>query len=124
IDDKGYIIAAPELVAEVASSSVSYDLHDKLKVYRRTGVKEYIVWRVDDDAIDWFVLRQGKYAPLALVEASYRSKVFPGLWLDPQALRRGDLQQVAKVAQQGLDTGEHRDFVNKLKAKKGSLHAN
>ena len=43
-----YIEGAPELVAEVASSSVSYDLDVKFKVYRRNGVREYIVWRVLD----------------------------------------------------------------------------
>ena len=57
---------APELVAEVASSSVSYDLHDKLQVYRRNGVREYIVWRVEDRAIDWFILREGTYDRLPL----------------------------------------------------------
>ncbi|MBI3410162.1 MAG: Uma2 family endonuclease [Planctomycetes bacterium] len=119
IDDEGYIVAAPELVAEVAASSVSYDLHTKLNVYRRIGVKEYIVWRVEDEAIDWFVLRQGKYERFATVESVYRSEVFPGLWLDPQALVSGDLAQVAKIVQQGMDTNEHREFVARLKAKKG-----
>src|SRR5437868_3440881 len=37
IDDDGYIEGAPELVGEIAASSVSYDLHDKLDVYRRHG---------------------------------------------------------------------------------------
>jgi hypothetical protein len=59
IDAEGYVEGAPELVAEVAASSVSYDLHVKLNVYRRHGVREYIVWRVLDEAIDWFVLREG-----------------------------------------------------------------
>ena len=59
-----YIEAAPELVAEVASSSVSYDLHAKLHVYRRSGVQEYIVWRVLDSRIDWLVLRGGRYERL------------------------------------------------------------
>ncbi len=36
VDD--YIEKAPELVAEVASSSASYDLNDKLTAYRRNGV--------------------------------------------------------------------------------------
>src|SRR5262249_33252195 len=56
-----YIERAPELVAEVAASSASYDLHTKLNVYRRNGVREYIVWRVLEQQIDWFVLRAGSY---------------------------------------------------------------
>src|SRR5712692_8113016 len=61
IDADGFLEGAPELVAEVASSSVSYDLHAKMHVYRRNGVREYIVWRVLEQEIDWFVLRSGHY---------------------------------------------------------------
>jgi hypothetical protein len=42
-DEKGYIEGGPDLVAEVAASSVSYDLHNKLNAYRRNGVREYVV---------------------------------------------------------------------------------
>lgn len=42
--DDDYIEGAPELVVEVAASSAANDLHDKKKVYRRTGVQEYIIW--------------------------------------------------------------------------------
>ena len=37
---------------EISGSTVSYDLYDKLTVYRRHGVQEYIVWRVYDQAIN------------------------------------------------------------------------
>ena len=37
---------------EVAASSASHDLHDKLNVYRRNGVREYLVWRTLDERID------------------------------------------------------------------------
>ena len=40
-----YVAGAPELIAEIAVSSVSYDLHDKLRAYHRNGVREYLVWR-------------------------------------------------------------------------------
>ena len=63
ISQDDYLEGAPELVAEVASSSASYDLHVKLHVYRRSGVREYLVWRVLDRQIDWFVLREGRYEP-------------------------------------------------------------
>jgi Uma2 family endonuclease len=48
-----YVELGPELVAEISSSSVSFDLHTKLNVYRRSGVREYLVWRVVDRALDW-----------------------------------------------------------------------
>src|SRR5688572_15690986 len=59
--EDGYFAGAPQLVVEVAASSVSYDLHVKKEAYRRNGVREYVVWRVLDEAIDWFRLRDGEY---------------------------------------------------------------
>src|SRR5215510_11690420 len=116
IDADGYIEGAPELVVEVAASSASYDLHAKLRVYRRNGVREYIVWRVLDKEIDWFVLRAGQYEPMPLdAEGLFRSAVFPGLWLDPAALLRGDLATVLAVVQRGLAGPEHAAFVARLR---------
>jgi Uma2 family endonuclease len=115
IDAEEYIAGAPELVAEVASSSASYDLHAKLRVYRRNGVREYIVWRVLEREIDWFVLRAGQYERIPLDAAGlYRSEVFPGLWLDPAALLRGDLATVLAVVQRGLASPEHAAFITRL----------
>ncbi len=110
-----YVEAAPELVAEVAASTVSIDLNAKLHVYRRSGVREYLVWRVQDGVIDWFVLRQSQFQQLPLNAAGvYQSEIFPGLWLEPAALARLDLPAVLQVLQQGLATPEHAAFVAKL----------
>jgi Uma2 family endonuclease len=117
---EGYVVRAPELAAEVAASSVSYDLHDKLEAYRRNGVREYIVWRVEDRGIDWFVLRNGQYEKLQPAPSGWlQSEVFPGLWLDAGALLRGDLTQVLQVAQQGVQSPEHVAFVNHLRHQAG-----
>jgi hypothetical protein len=43
-----------------------------------------------------------------------RSTVFPGLWLDPNALVRGEKATVQEVLQQGLNSAEHADFVARL----------
>jgi Uma2 family endonuclease len=116
INDDGIIEGAPELVAEVASSSVSYDLHAKLHVYRRNGVHEYLVWRVLEREIDWFVLRAGQYERMPVdAQGLIRSEVFPGLWLDPAALVRGDLATVLAIVQQGLASPEHVAFVARLR---------
>src|SRR4051812_33556864 len=78
IDAEGYIEGAPELVAEVAATSGSYDLHSKLAVSRRNGVREYVVWRVLDRAVDYFVLRDGAYAALPHDRRGIlKSEVFP-----------------------------------------------
>ncbi|MBI4602455.1 MAG: Uma2 family endonuclease [Planctomycetes bacterium] len=117
LGDDGYVEGAPELVAEVAASSASYDLHAKLHVYRRNRVQEYVVWRVLDKEIDWLVLLGGEYQRLAPDAAGiYKSEVFPGLWLDPEALKRKDLARVFAVLQEGLSTSEHAAFVQRLAA--------
>jgi Uma2 family endonuclease len=89
VDEDGYVSGAPELVAEVARSSVSIDLHTKLQAYRRNGVREYLVWRVEDRTLDWFILREGRFETLAPAsDGLYRSEALPGLWLDAAALVR------------------------------------
>lgn len=114
--DGGYIVGGPELTAEIAASSVSYDLHVKLRAYQHNEVREYVVWRVYDRAIDWFVLRDSNYERLPLdAQGHYRSVVFPGLWLDPNALIAGDMVKVMQVLQQGLATPEHAAFVARLR---------
>jgi Uma2 family endonuclease len=116
IDADGYVEGGPELIAEISASSVSYDLHDKLKVYRRNGVKEYIVWRVLDRAIDYFILKDSQYQPLAPTKSGiHQSNVFPGLWLDLGALITGDLAKVHAVLRKGLASKKHAAFVADLK---------
>jgi Uma2 family endonuclease len=115
VDEDGYVNGAPEFVAEVARSSVNIDLHAKLHAYRRNGVCEYLVWRVADQAFDWFVLREGRYETLAAsADGLYRSEVLPGLWLDAAALLGGDLGTVLQTARLGLDSPEHAAFVRRL----------
>ena len=110
-----YIEAAPELVVEVAASSVSIDLHAKFRVYQRSGVREYLVWRVLDQAVDWFVLRAGQYERLVPDEQGLlRSAAFPGLWLDVAALLRSDLATVLATVQHGLASPEHAAFMARL----------
>ena len=116
VDEDGYIQGAPELVVEVASSSVSFDLHAKLSAYRRAGVREYVVWRVRDGAIDWLEQDGGRFVPRAIGDDGlFRSVVFPGLWLDGAALLRGDLAVVLGGLGRGLGSPEHLAFVDRLR---------
>jgi Uma2 family endonuclease len=103
VDEDGYILGAPELVVEVSASTTSYDLHDKKRAYQRSGVKEYIVWRTFDGAIDWFVLEDGRYIVLEPDQQGIlRSREFTGLWLNVSALLAGDMQTVLKTLQEGM----------------------
>jgi Uma2 family endonuclease len=115
IDEEGYLRGAPELVAEVSSSTVSIDLGTKLIVYRRNGIPEYLVWRVLEKMIDWFELIEGVYERLLpAADGVGRSRVFPGLWLDLPALVSGNFVQAHQVLQRGLESPEHQAFVAKL----------
>lgn len=117
-EDDDYIIGAPELMAEVASATESYDLHSKKGDYERAGVREYVVVALRQQRVIWFVLRNGKFEIIPPgPDGILRSEVFPGLWLDPAALLRGDVTRLKAVLDQGLATPEHAAFVAKLAGK-------
>ncbi len=117
ISEDDFVEGAPEWVGEISASTASYDLNIKLHVYRRNGVREYVVWRVLEKEIDWFVLQEGQFERLALDDHGlYKSTVFPGLWLDPAAMIRGDMKKVLAVVQRGIDSAEHAAFVQRLHA--------
>lgn len=111
ISEDDYIEGAPELAVEVAASSAAYDLHDKKRAYRRNGVREYLVWRVNDNELDWFSLEAGEYNRLQPDrEGIIRSQVFPGLWLAVPSLLSGAMTEVLAALQQGLDSKEYQAF--------------
>jgi Uma2 family endonuclease len=114
-DEGGYIAGASELVGEISASTASIDLNKKFRLYLRHQVSEYIVWRVYDEEIDWFVRREGRFERLQPDGSGvYRSEAFRGLWLDAQALIKLDLLRALQVLQQGLASPEHEDFVQRL----------
>lgn len=115
VSEDDYLEGAPELIVEVAASSASYDLYEKLNVYQRNGVQEYIVWQIYENCLDWFVLEEGKYVALQPdADGIIHSRIFPGLYLAVDALLAGDMAKVAAVLQQGLQTEEHAAFIRRL----------
>lgn len=113
-----YIEGAPELVAEISASSVSIDMNAKLHAYRRNGVREYLVWRVNDEAIDWFTLRQGTFEKLTPTPAGdLCSELFPGLWLNVPSMVGRHIAAVFKTLQQGIDSPEHAALVKLLQSR-------
>lgn len=92
IDADGYINGAPELVAEIAASTVSYDLHQKRRTYLRAGVQEYLVWVADENRLIWWQLTDGEFVEIAAdANGVLTSAMFPGLVIDSKALVAGDL---------------------------------
>lgn len=115
VDEDGYLLGAPELVIEIAGSSASSDLHDKLEVYRHSGVREYGIWRTYRQAFYWFRLEGDDFQPVIPDEKGVvASTTFPGLWLNLKALLAGDLAQVMADLQAGLQSEEHQQFVEWL----------
>lgn len=115
VGEDDFVEGAPELIIEVAATSANYDMHDKKRVYARSGVAEYLVVLTFDRQVHWFVLREGEYDLLAPGEDGVlRSEVFPGLWLDTEALWRQDLVTLLSVLQQGIQSEAHTAFAARL----------
>jgi Uma2 family endonuclease len=114
-DENGYIIGAPELEVEVASSTASIDLHNKRTEYEKAGVREYMVAVLNPGRLVWFIRREKQFEELVPgADGIFRSETFPGLWLDSPALFRQDRRRVREVLQQGLASPEHAAFVARL----------
>lgn len=120
-EEGGYLASAPELIVEVASSSVSYDLHSKFRLYEQAGVKEYIVVVLREEQVRWFAVNeQGKLAEVSPDDDGvFRSRVFPGLWLNGNALLFDRGADLLATLQAGLATPEHAAFVATLQEKRG-----
>jgi Uma2 family endonuclease len=115
VNDQDYIEGPPELVAEIAYSSVALDLNQKRRDYEAGGVQEYFVLCVDDKELHWFHFPTGKLLKPTR-DGVLRSVVFPGLWIDGAALLARERIRLAEVVQQGLASRAHQAFVRKLEA--------
>lgn len=113
-----YIEGPPELIVEIAASSAAIDSGSKKQVYRRNGVLEYVIWQVYDNQLEWFRLTDGEYQLLSPdADGILRSRVFPGLWLEVDALLNNQMARVLEVLQLGLTSPEHAAFVEQIKQK-------
>jgi Uma2 family endonuclease len=111
---KSYIHGPPELVAEVAHSSRALDMHVKRDDYEERGVREYLVVCVEERELHWFNFASPRRPVKADKEGVYRSKAFPGLWVDGPALLALNSLRLIEVVNQGLAGKPHAAFVKKL----------
>jgi Uma2 family endonuclease len=110
-----YGSGAPELAAEICLSRTSCDLHQKLELYQKAGVKEYLTFLAEEQELRWHRLVRHKYRVVPVPEDGVlRSTVFPGLWLNVSAFLNEDLSQVLATLHQGIGSSEHRQFVERL----------
>ena len=119
VNSKDYLVGAPELVIEVAHSTEAIDLHSKMEDYRKAGVLEYLVLCLDENEQRSFDLPSSKPFPLQS-DGVFRSRAFPGLWIDSAAAVAGDARKLLATLRRGLKSAEHRAFVKELKPRGSS----
>ena len=113
-----YLEGAPDLVIEVAASSAAMDLGDKLKAYRRNGVREYVVLEVHEQQTHWYMLENGVFKPhFPDADGVWRSRIFPGLWFQHEHFWRRDWGQLKGVLDQGMDSAEFKTFATPIQVK-------
>ena len=116
VDTEGYLAGPAELVAEVAASSASLDWNDKLRVYRRAGVLEYLVWRTVEKQFDWLLLDEEEYRPNSPdAQGLIHSRAFPGLSLDAAALLDLNTARVLDALEASLRSPAHTAFAARLR---------
>jgi Uma2 family endonuclease len=114
VEDR-YLAGIPEMFVEISLSSAAYDVHQKLDLYQAAGIPEYLAILFFEREIRWHLLVDNAYQLLPPdADGIWRSRVFPGLWLDGVALLAGDSARVLACLDEGLRSGEHQAFVKKL----------
>lgn len=117
VSQDGYLTGAAEFVAEVSVSSVALDRGPKLRTYERHGVKEYLIWRVDDEILEWYRRSNDQFELVpADAEGIIRSSVFPGLWLNCSAMLQRKGLDVMKTLNAGLADAKHAEFLQRLES--------
>ena len=114
-DSDGYMLGAPELIAEIAHSSRAIDLFEKREDYRKAGVHEYLVLCVAERELHWFHFPSGEMIRPDR-EGISRSREFPGLWIDVAALMARDTKRLRTALERGLARREHGTFVRRLQS--------
>ena len=120
VTDRRFVRGVPELIVEISHTTRYTDLGPKLDDYERAGVLEYVVRALEPDEVLWHVLEHGRLVLKPPDEDGlYRSRVFPGLWLDPGALLARDTRRLRDVLDLGMATPDHKTFVEQLAAARG-----
>lgn len=114
INADDYLEGAPELVVEVAHSRRNLAMHAKREDYRRNGVIEYLVLLIEEQEVYWFSFPDDEIRPNR--EGISKSRVFPGLWIDLDALLRRDSHRLLEVLRKGLASRPHAGFVKRLQS--------
>lgn len=77
--------------------------HEKQDVYEMCRVKEYIVWRTEENQAEWFVLRNERYQKIGTVDGVITSETFAGLALNVAALLEGNSCEVIETLRNAIN---------------------
>jgi Uma2 family endonuclease len=112
-DADGYLVGPPELVVEVSDATLMRDLNLKRLEYAKAEVREYLVLDVRRGVLHCFDLaRDRKLGPDK--DGVFRSRAFPGLWIDEAAAAAADSGRLLETLRRGLAEPGHAAFVRKL----------
>ena len=96
---------------------VTVPLASSEKSLRNSG--EYLAVLLNSNEVRWHRLIANDYQVLpADADGVIRSRVFPGLWLQVDALLADDMPKVLETLQRGLPSPEHAEFVELLKRRR------
>jgi Uma2 family endonuclease len=121
LDKKKYLIGAPEFIAEIAHSTRSLDMNQKREDYLAAGVQEYLVVCVEEKEFHWFHF-PSKRKLKADRRGIWKSRIFPGLWIDQAALFALDSARLRAAVQEGIASPEHAEFIRTLEARRKARH--
>jgi Uma2 family endonuclease len=119
IIEEKYVSGPLDLVLEVAVSSRAIDLGSKKQDYETAGVSEYVVVLAKEQRVLWFCLGESGFVEIRPDGGFLRSRVFPGLWLDPRGLFSPSTKTLTSALRKGLGSPglgspEHAGFVAEL----------
>ena len=115
--EEGLYVGAPEFIVEVAASSSSYDLHSKLNIYQRNGVREYLVLLAYERDLRFFRLADGENVMVEPDDSGVlRSQVLPGFWFRSDWFWEGRVAELIQLVEEGIASPEHQEFVESLEA--------
>lgn len=102
----------PELLVEVTATVHNKVFRRRLRVYEQSEIHELLVVTGDPRDTALYARENGRFARVSPADdGSYRSRVFPGLWLDPSALFSDEWNEMAACLDRGMATEEHAAFV-------------
>ena len=110
----GLAAGVPEFVSEICYSSRAYDLGPKLALYQSAGVNEYLAVLVEERRFEWRVLVNGSFQLLEPEAGTYRSRIFPGLWINDAAFWNDGSEALLKTLDEGIASQTHQDFARIL----------